>query len=64
MTETLLTCGEESPDRERIRRCGPLSDCARRGHADRLPGVSLEDHIWPGGLQRMTQAAGALVRQA
>ena len=33
-------------DRERVRRCGPLSACARNGHADRLPGESLEDHVW------------------
>ena len=33
-------------DRERVRRCGPLSACARNGHIDRLPGESLKDHIW------------------
>ncbi len=31
---------------EHTRRCGPLSDCARSGHADRAPGESLEDHAW------------------
>ena len=31
---------------ERMRRCGPLTDCARSGHADRAPGESLEDHAW------------------
>lgn len=31
--------------RERVRRCGPLSECARNGHVDRLPGEPLEEHV-------------------
>ena len=31
---------------ERIRRCGPLSICARNGHVDRLGDEPIEDHVW------------------
>lgn len=41
MTETTR---QQLAEAERTRRCGPLSDCARRGHADRTPGESLKDH--------------------
>lgn len=37
---------EYAAHNERLGRCGPLSACARNGHADRLPGESLEDHVW------------------
>lgn len=43
MTETTR---QQLAEAERTRRCGPLSDCARRGHADRTPGESLKDHAW------------------